>query len=67
MDLAPKHRHNETKAHKARGVRTMTTIDRIRARRDAKREARAIERAWKAAPTQSMRNEIAIFSQQRVF
>ncbi|MFI7596343.1 hypothetical protein [Actinoplanes sp. NPDC049681] len=45
----------------------MSTIDRIRARRHAKREARAIERALNAAPTQSMRNEIAIFSQQRVF
>ena len=67
MDAAPKHRHNET-AHKARGVNsTMSTFDRIRARRHAKREARAIERAWKAAPTQSMRDEIAIFSQQRVF
>ncbi|AGL13601.1 hypothetical protein [Actinoplanes sp. N902-109] len=43
----------------------MSTIDRIRSRRLAKREARAIERAWKAAPTQSMRDEITIFTQQR--
>ncbi|MFI5495370.1 hypothetical protein [Actinoplanes sp. NPDC051859] len=45
----------------------MSTIDRIRSRRLAKREARAIERAYKSAPTQSMRNEITIFAQQRVF
>ncbi|ROP31029.1 hypothetical protein EDD30_3914 [Couchioplanes caeruleus] len=45
----------------------MSTLDRIRSRRLAKREARAIDRAWKTAPTQSMRNEIAIFAQQRVF
>ncbi|GIE53575.1 hypothetical protein [Actinoplanes nipponensis] len=45
----------------------MSTIERIRNRRIAKRDARAIDRAWKSAPTQSMRDEIAIFSQQRVF
>ncbi|MEU4216615.1 hypothetical protein [Actinoplanes sp. NPDC026623] len=45
----------------------MSTIERIRNRRIAKRDARAIERALSAAPTQSMRNEIAIFSQQRIF
>ena len=45
----------------------MSTIERIRNRRQAKREARAIDRAWKSAPTQAMRDEIAIFAQQRVF
>ena len=45
----------------------MSTIERIRNRRIAKRDARAIDRAWKAAPTHSMRQEIAIFSQQRSF
>ena len=45
----------------------MSTIERIRNRRQAKREARAIAHAWKTAPTQSMRDEIAIFAQQRVF
>ena len=45
----------------------MSTIERIRNRRIAKRDARAIDRAWKSAPTQSMRDEIAIFSQQRSF
>ena len=45
----------------------MSTINRIRSRRLAKREARAIERAMQSAPTQSMRNEIAIFAQQRIF
>ncbi|MEV4705593.1 MULTISPECIES: hypothetical protein [Micromonosporaceae] len=44
----------------------MSTIERIRHRRQVKREARAIERAWKAAPTQAMRDEIAIFAQHRV-
>ncbi|MFI5936027.1 hypothetical protein [Actinoplanes sp. NPDC051494] len=45
----------------------MSTIERIRSRRLAKRDARAIERAMASAPTQSMRNEIAIFAQQRVY
>jgi hypothetical protein len=45
----------------------MSTIERIRNRRIAKRDARAIDRAWKSAPTQSMRDEIAILSQQRMF
>lgn len=45
----------------------MSTIERIRNRRQAKRQARAIDRAWKNAPSQSMRDEIAIFAQQRVF
>jgi hypothetical protein len=50
----------------AQGVSTaMSTIERIRNHRIAKRDARAIERALKLAPTQSMRNEIAILSQQR--
>ncbi len=68
MNTAPKHRHDAKKAHKAdRGVSTtMSTIERIRHRRQVKREARAIERAWKAAPTQAMRDEIAIFAQHRV-
>jgi hypothetical protein len=45
----------------------MSTIERIRNRRIAKRDARAIDRALRSAPTESMRNEIAIFSQQRSF
>jgi len=45
----------------------MSTIERIRNRRIAKRDARAIDRAWKSAPTHSMREEIVIFSQQRSF
>ncbi|MET8153754.1 hypothetical protein ACIBSW_37045 [Actinoplanes sp. NPDC049668] len=44
----------------------MSTIERIRNRRIAKRDARAIQRAMTSAPTQSMRDEIAIFSQHRV-
>jgi hypothetical protein len=45
----------------------MSTIERIRNRRIAKRDARAIARAMATAPTQSMRDEIATFSQQRIF
>jgi len=45
----------------------MSTIERIRKHRIAKRDARAIDRALQSAPTQSMREEIAIFSQQRSF
>jgi hypothetical protein len=43
----------------------MSAIDRIRSRRLAKRQERAIDRAWHAATTQAMRDEIAIFAQRR--
>jgi hypothetical protein len=40
-------------------------IDRLRQRRLINRQNRAIERAWQSAPTQSMRDEIALFAQRR--
>ncbi len=43
----------------------MSAIDRIRARRIAKRNARAIDRAMSSAPTLAMRDEIAIFAQRQ--
>jgi hypothetical protein len=43
----------------------MRTIDRIRSQRLAKRQDRAIDRAWHSAPTQAMRDEIAYFAQRR--
>ncbi len=50
----------------AREVSTvMSTLDRIRSHRLAKRQAHAIDRAWHSAPTQAMRDEIAIFAQRR--
>jgi hypothetical protein len=45
----------------------MSMTDRIRRRRLINRENRAIDRAWQSAPTQAMRDEIAIFAQRRVF
>jgi hypothetical protein len=45
----------------------MSMIDRIRSRRLINRQNRAIDRAWHSAPTQAMRDEIAIFAQRRVF
>jgi hypothetical protein len=39
-------------------------IDRIRHRHNVARQNRAIDRAVQAAPTQSMRDEIAIFAQR---
>jgi hypothetical protein len=45
----------------------MSMIDRIRQRRMINRENRAIDRAWQSAPTQSMRDEIAVFAQRKVF
>jgi len=42
-------------------------VDRVRRRRLINRQNRAIDRAWMTAPTQSMRDEIAIFAQRRVF
>ena len=40
-------------------------IDRIRNHRLAQRQQRALDRAWQMAPTQAMRDEIAIFAQRR--
>lgn len=40
-------------------------IDRLRQRRQIKQQNRAIDRAWHSAPTQSMRDEIALFAQRR--
>ena len=45
----------------------MSIADRVRRRRMINRQTRAIDRAWMSAPTQSMRDEIAIFAQRRTF
>ena len=45
----------------------MSIADRLRQRRMINRENRAIDRAWDSAPTQAMRNEIAIFAQRKTF
>jgi len=45
----------------------MSIVDRVRQRRMINRENRAIDRAWQSAPTQAMRNEIAIFAQRKTF
>lgn len=44
-----------------------STFDRIRTRRSAKRDARAIERAMQSAPSRAMRDEIAVFASRHVF
>ena len=46
---------------------TMSIVDRVRQRRMINRENRAIDRAWQSAPTQAMRDEIAIFAQRKTF
>jgi hypothetical protein len=43
----------------------MKMIDRARQRRLINRQNRAIDRAWRSAPSQSMRDEIAIFTQRQ--
>jgi len=43
----------------------MSMIDRIRKSRMIRRQNRVIDRVMHAAPTQSMRDEIAIFAQRR--
>lgn len=45
----------------------MSFIKSIRNRRIINRESRAIDRAWHSAPSQAMRDEIAIFAQRKVF
>ncbi len=47
--------------------KAMSIADRVRRRRLINRQNRAIDRAWMTAPSQSMRDEIAIFAQRRVF
>ena len=47
--------------------KAMTIVDRVRQRRLINRQNRAIDRAWMTAPSQSMRDEIAIFAQRKVF
>jgi len=42
-------------------------IDRIRSRRTTNSQKRAIDRAWQSAPSQAMRDEIAIFAQRRMY
>ena len=44
----------------------MSMINRLRQRRMMSRQNRAIDRAMGAAPTPSMRDEIALFAQRRV-
>jgi hypothetical protein len=64
------HRKTSTKdgPMKPREVSTaMSMVDRIRNRRLINRQNRAIDRAWHSAPTQAMRDEIAIFAQRKVF
>ena len=45
----------------------MSIVDRVRHRRQINKENRAIDRGWHSAPTQAMRDEIALFAQRRVF
>ncbi|GIF24833.1 hypothetical protein BJ973_007093 [Actinoplanes tereljensis] len=45
----------------------MSIVDRVRQRRVINRQNRAIDRAWQSAPTQAMRDEIAIFAQRKTF
>ncbi len=42
----------------------MNMIQRLRSRRSVTRQAHAIDRALRSAPTQAMRNEILIFAQR---
>jgi hypothetical protein len=46
---------------------TVGIIDRIRDRRTINRQIRAVDRARQAAPSQAMRDEIALFAQRRSF
>jgi hypothetical protein len=45
----------------------MNIVERVRQRRQANRQNRAITRAWQTAPTQAMRDEIVILAQRQPF
>ena len=54
--------------HTQGGEHTMSSmIDRIRHHRMINKQNRALDQAWHSAPTQAMRDEIAIFAQREVF
>ena len=61
------HRRRGPSRAKREVTSTMSIVDRVRQRRMINRENRAIDRAWQSAPTQAMRNEIAIFAQRKTF
>jgi hypothetical protein len=42
----------------------MNLINRLRSRRNASRQTRAIDRALRVAPTQAMRDEILVIAQR---
>ena len=66
MDDRATRREHRRRGLEAREVSTtMSMIDRIRQRHMISRQNRAIDRAMHSAPTQSMRDEIAIFAQRR--
>lgn len=44
----------------------MSMIKRLRTRRHVSRDARAIDRALRAAPTETMRNELLVIAQRYV-
>jgi hypothetical protein len=43
----------------------MSIVERVRQRRQINRTNRAVARAWQAAPTQAMRDEILIIAQRQ--
>nr|WP_296069924.1 hypothetical protein [uncultured Actinoplanes sp.] len=45
----------------------MSIVERVRQRRQANRQNRVIDRAWRTAPTQAMRDEIRILAQHQPF
>lgn len=45
----------------------MSILKRVRQRREMHRRNRAIDRAMQAAPTQAMRDEIALLAQRQPF
>jgi len=47
-------------------VNVVSMLNRLRQRRMISRQNRVIDRAMHAAPTDSMRDEIALFAQRRV-
>jgi len=61
------HRRRGPAGAKREVTSTMSLVDRVRRRRMINRENRAIDRAWQSAPTQAMRQEIAIFAQRKTF
>ncbi len=59
-----RHEQHRRPARAGKASTAMSMISRLRSRRNANRQARALDRALRSAPTQSMRDELLVIAQR---